>query len=149
MKTLKTIGLLIAVTLQFSTSCFSQDSIQDYTNLEITELANYISNLKAQNCALSASISNEILLSFDNEINNVSGNILSDLIIIALDNEKEAIKLANYIIWLEKTDLTDETAIVKQQFESIALIIVIEKNKNHLIKDQLELSNIKNALTLQ
>lgn len=132
MTTIKNTCLLIAVTLQFSTSCFSQDSVNDYTDLEARDLGNYIANLKMQNSQVSASISNTIS---EQDLNIAKGNVLNDLIMIALDNDKAAIKLANYLIFLEKTDETDETAIVKEQFESIALIIVTETAKKNRIKE--------------
>jgi|GEM_PF-5745749 len=132
MTTIKNTCLLIAVILQFSTSCFSQDSVNDYTDLEARDLGNYIANLKMQNSQVSASILNAIS---EQDLNIAKGNVLNDLIMIALDNDKAAIKLANYLIFLEKTDETDETAIVKEQFESIALIIVTETAKKNRIKE--------------
>lgn len=132
MTTIKNTCLLIAVTLQFSTSCFSQDSVNDYTDLEARDLGNYIANLKMQNSQVNASILNAIS---EQDLNIAKGNVLNDLIMIALDNDKAAIKLANYLIFLEKTDETDETAIVKEQFESIALIIVTETAKKNRIKE--------------
>lgn len=127
MKTTSKICMTLVLILQLSSSCFSQDSLYDYTDREITELTNYIANLRAQNSSVSELVYNEISKKFDNETKNLSGDVLKDL--KSVNNDREVFRLTSYITHLTKTDSTAETAIIRGQYESIALIILNETIK--------------------
>ena len=127
---MKKVTFIIGAMLSISSASFSQDSVSDYTDGEIIELTNYIANLKVQNSSITELNYNRIP---ENKI-KISGNILTDL--ININKDKEVVRLVNYITYLTKTDSTAETAIVRGQYESIALIILNENIKQQLVQEQ-------------
>lgn len=125
---------LIIFALQFSLACFSQDSLHHYTDPEIIKLANYIKDLEKRTAAYSASHPNDIFVV--NIANSAEEKaILTDLLKDSLHryNDRQIIKIANYIKHLEKLDSLNNFAIAmeKRINDSIAKsqVVVVKEQK--------------------
>ena len=125
---------LIVFTIQLSLVCFSQDSLHHYTDPEVIKLANYIKNLEKKAAFYIATHPNDVFV-----VNNAKSAeekaVLSDLIRDSLHsyNDRQVIKIANYIKYLEKLDALNTLALEakKRNNDSIAKaqVLVLEGQK--------------------
>ncbi len=132
---MKKIFFLIVFVLQYSISCFSQDSLHRYTDAEVIKLAKYIKNLQSRTATYSAEHPADIFVV--NAANSTEEKaILSGLVNDSLHryNDKQIIKLTRYIKHLEKLDSLNNVVVaavrVKKAADSLAAVAVIEKAKS-------------------
>ncbi|MES2139017.1 MAG: OmpA family protein [Bacteroidota bacterium] len=120
---MKKIFFLIVYAIQYSLTCFSQDSLHHYTDPEVIKLANHIKNLEKKAAFYIATHPDDIFV-VNNGKNAEEKAILSDLIRDSLHsyNDKQVIRIANYIKYLEKLDALNTLALEakKRYNDSIA-----------------------------
>lgn len=131
---MKKIFFLIVFSIQFSLTCFSQDSLHRYTDPEVIKLANYIKNLEKKAAFYIATHPNDVFV-VNNSKSAEEKAVLSDLIRDSLHtyNDKQVIRIANYIKYLERLDALNTLALEakKRYNDSIAKaqVLVVEGQK--------------------
>ena len=128
---MKKIYFLILFTLQVSLSCFSQDTVQRYTDAEVIKIAKVIKDLETRTAAFRATQYNP-----EPVVNNeAERQILADLVNDSLHRytDRNVIKLVRYIKNLEKLDSLNNVAIAnakkKAYADSVATALAIAKAK--------------------
>lgn len=120
---MKKIFFLIVFTIQYSLACFSQDSLHHYTDPEVIKLAKYIKDLEKKAAFYIATHPSDIFV-VKNSKSAEERAILTDLIKDSLHtyNDKQVIRIANYIKYLEKLDALNTLALEakKRYNDSIA-----------------------------
>ena len=123
----------IVFTIQFSLVCFSQDTVHRYTDPEVIKLVTYVKDLEKKVAFYVATHPNDVFV-----VNAVSAEekaILTDLLRDSLHsyNDKQVIKIANYVKYLEKLDALNTLALAekKRYNDSIAKaqVVLLEGQK--------------------
>lgn len=121
---MKKIFFLIVFTAQYSLTCFSQDSIHHFTDPEVIKLANYIKNLEKKAAFYIATHPDDVFV-VNNAKTAEEKAVLYDLIKDSLNsyNDKQVIRIANYIKYLERLDALNTLALeAKMKYnDSIAI----------------------------
>lgn len=139
MAKIKNICLLIAVALQFSTSCFSQDSPEDQTNMRIIKLVNPVRILKiSSNSVKSVNPTGTILEEINkNKIENLHDKINTNLIDQDIDtgaNKSEYCAKSS-----EQPGMPGKTDFIKGNNKSLAVNNGIENLKEYQQREQKQL----------
>lgn len=136
MAIIKNICLLIAVTLQFSTSCFSQDLPKDQTNIRIIKLVNPVRILKTSSNSVKSinptgAIQPEIN---NNKIENLYDKINADL--IDQGNNTEVNKSDYCAKSTEQTGMPSKTGFIKGNNKPLAVNNETETLKEYQRREQ-------------
>jgi outer membrane protein OmpA-like peptidoglycan-associated protein len=144
---MKKIFFLIVFTLQFSLTCFSQDSLHRYTDIELMKLVKYIKGLEGRTASYSASHPDDVFVV--NVAKSVEEKaILTDLIKDSLHryNDSQIIKLAGYIKHLEKLDSLNTYTIAMVEETKKRVADSIAKTQVVVLEEQKEISEYEKLI---